>query len=128
MTQSMIPTPATSAPPEQLVASVIDRAASLPQSPESLGTILAVAAATYLVLTLFQRSKTDEDPSLRMQQSSAAGSSSVLISGVYVTALLLGIIAFLTWPLPVERPIVGVGMVLAFVYHYYLEKREVSMN
>lgn len=127
MIQSMIPTPAANAP-KQIVAWAIDLLSSIPQNWESFSGIIAAAAATYLVVTLFQRSNTDEDPSLRMQQSSAAGSTSVLISGVYVTMVLLGIIAFVTWPLPLERPIVGVAMVAAAVYHYYLEKREVSMN
>jgi|GEM_PF-3582785 len=127
MTQPMIPTPAANAP-KQIVAWVIDLLSSIPQNWESFSMIIAAGAATYLVVTLFQRSNTDEDPSLRMQQSSAAGSTSVLISGVYVTMGLLGIIAFVTWPLPLERPIVGVAMIGAAVYHYYLEKREVSMN
>ena len=120
------PQPLTASNPgQQAVAWLSDTVA---QHWEGASIVVAVAAATYLVVMLFQRSNSSEDPSMRMQQSSAAGSTSVLISGVYVTAGLLGIIAFATWPLPVEQPFVGIAMAGALVYHYYLEKREVSMN
>ncbi|WP_136688656.1 hypothetical protein [Halorhabdus amylolytica] len=89
---------------------------------------LATAIAVYLVLVVAWRIRSDEDPSVRMQQSSGGGTVSILVSGAMVTALGMLAVIGLTWPLAVQNPVILAGMAVVVVFHYYLEKREVSMS
>lgn len=114
-------------PAKQIVAWLAELFAAIPGNWESISTALAVSIAAYLAITLVNRWRgTGADPSIWMQKESAAGTTSVMISGVYVTTFLLGAIAFFTWPLPVENTGVGVAMLLVVVFHYRLEKQEVT--
>lgn len=94
----------------------------------TVATVLAAGVGLYLLLVLWRRLQSSSDPSMRMQSSSAAGTTSVLLSGTHVSMLLAGVIGVLTWPAAIEEPAIGLLLVLAVVLHYYLEKREAEMN
>jgi len=93
---------------------------------DSIRVILAFGLIVYLAVMLYNRFEDDADPSVRYQAESATGTMSILISGAMLTALVLFVLTFLIWPLPVEMPAVGAMMVGVFVAHYYLEKQEVG--
>lgn len=103
-------------------------AAMVEQVAANWGTVsqvLAVGLLVYALATLYRRARSDDDPSIRVQHTSGAGSASLLISGVAVTALLVGAIALLLWPLPVENLGLGMFLVGLVIGHYLLEREEV---
>lgn len=88
------------------------------------GSVIALGIALWLVYALYRRTRDSSDPAVRKWGSNALGSSSILLTGVYVTTLAVVGIAVLTWPLVRDTPLVGVALVGAVAYHGALEYRE----
>lgn len=120
--------PLATNPIEQIVGWSAEFGYQVFDSWEVISTAIAFGLAVYLAFVLYERFQDDSDPSVRLQSSSGGGSLSILLSGTHVTALLLAGIALLTWPLPIAEPFIAMAMVGVLATHYYLEKREVSMN
>lgn len=92
---------------------------------KTLAAFAALGIGLYWVWTLFVRTfRSDEDPSVRKTTSSRVGSSMILVSGAYYSVVLAAVIAFLTWPLALEQPLVGAALVFGVVYHSAIEYRE----
>ncbi|MFC7077867.1 hypothetical protein [Haloarcula halophila] len=85
---------------------------------------IAIAVGLYWAWILYRRTIDDTDPSVRKFGSSALGSWSVLVSGAYASALLAAFIAFVTWPAPMETPILAALLLGGVAFHAAMEKRE----
>ena len=90
---------------------------------------VAVLAGIYLLWTLYQRLfVTDADPSITLSSRSDAGTTSMLLSGVYVTATAAVVIVAATWPLAMESVELLIALGLAVLVHYIVERREVDVT
>jgi hypothetical protein len=109
---------------QQTVAWLVEMFDQAVANWDTLSTAIAAGLAVYLAFVLYERFQSSDDPSFRMQSETAAGTVNVLVSGAAVTGAILGLIAFLTWPLAIEDPFIGSVLVAVFGTHYYLEKQE----
>lgn len=91
---------------------------------DQLLAVVALAIGLYWAYLLYRRSVDSSDPSMRKFSSSALGSMSMVVSGVYFSALLAGGIAVVTWPAPMETPWLGALLLGGVVFHAILEYRE----
>jgi hypothetical protein len=89
-----------------------------------LGAALAIALGGYWLYVLWSRATSSTDPSLRKQSETALGAMSTLISGVYVSAMVAGLIAYVTWPAVAEN--LGLALLLlgGVTFHAILELNE----
>lgn len=115
-------------PVRQVFLWIVELLQQAGQNWDTFSTALSVILFGSLVYVIVMRLRSDEDPSMRYQSSSAGGSMSILISGTHVTMALAGGVALLTWPLAVETPMVGIVLFGAVAAHYWIEKRETNMN
>jgi hypothetical protein len=89
---------------------------------------LALGIGLYWAWVLWNRTQDTSDPSIRKFSSSGVGSMSFLVSGAYFSALLAGTIALVTWPAPLESPLIGVLLVGGVAFHAAMEAREDRME
>lgn len=86
---------------------------------------IALAVGAYWAFLLFRRLfRSSSDPSIRKFSSSGVGSFSMVMSGAYLSALLAGSIALVTWPAPMETPALGALLLGGVAVHAAVEKRE----
>lgn len=97
---------------------------SLTTTVTSWPGVLAVPVLAVAIWWLYVRTQQSDDPSGNMVIETDTGSVSVLISGAYWIALLVGLAAWLTWPLAMNEPVVGVVLLGMVGLAYALEKRE----
>lgn len=93
---------------------------SLLSWPEIIGVVALVLAAW----AVYQRTQSSADPTGSFAIQTATGSASVSISGAYWIALLVGVVALVTWPLPMEFPLFGAAHVLLVGIAWWLEREE----
>lgn len=91
---------------------------------EMLRSVLAGVILVYLGWMLLSRVRDDSDHSFRYSSESAAGSTSILVSGVHLTMLGVAAVGFLTWPQVLESRLFAAVLLLAVLAHYALEKNE----
>lgn len=86
---------------------------------------IALAIGAYWGLLLFRRLfRSRSDPSIRKFSSSGIGSMSMVLSGAYLSVVLAGSIALVTWPAPMEMPLLGALLAGGVAVHAAVEKRE----
>jgi hypothetical protein len=91
----------------------------------SFAVPIALAVGAYWAYLLFRRLfRSSSDPSIRKFSSSGIGSMSMVLSGAYLSALLAGSIALVTWPAPMDTPWLGALLVGGVAVHAAVEKRE----
>lgn len=90
--------------------------------------VLVGGLSLYLFHVLVERYRSDSDPSVQYRSETAAGSTSLTLSGTHVTLLIAGAIAVLLWPLPLANVLVGFVLFAVVVVHYIMEKREGSAS
>jgi len=94
---------------------------------QALVTALVIPAGLFLAVSLYRQWTSDENVSVRYESENAAGTTSVMISGTHVVAMLAGVIAVLTWPLALESGL-GIVLGLAVIGSYIAGKREAGFN
>ena len=94
---------------------------------DTIAAVIALALGGYAALLLYQRSMSTDDPSISVSIRTFLGSYSLLKSGAFAIVALLGGVALVTWPAPVETPLLGgllVGGVLYAAGMEYVEYME----
>jgi hypothetical protein len=92
------------------------------QRPAIAG-LIASGAGLYMAYLLYRRSTSTADPSVRKGVDTAVGSYSMLASGAFAIAMLAGVVALVTWPMPVET-VLGPLLLAAVLYSAGMEYRE----
>ena len=88
---------------------------------------IAIGVGLYWAVILYQRGVVnDTDPSIRSVNETSLGFKSFIISGAYLSMAIAGVIAFVTWPAPLETPLLGLLLVGGVVFHSALEYREAT--
>lgn len=88
---------------------------------------LAALIGAYWVYVLYQRTFVSSgDPSIRSVNRTSLGFKSMIISGAYVSMAVALVLAVLTWPAPLETPLLGVALVGGVAFHTILEYREAA--
>lgn len=86
---------------------------------------IALVIVGYLLWTTYRRVRgAREDPGISVAADSDTGSATFLLSGSWFVASLAAIVVGLTWPLAMESPEVGVGIVMLVGIHWMIEWRE----
>lgn len=89
------------------------------------GPVVAVGLGAYWLWLLYRRTfESTTDPSYKKWYSTGIGSMSMLVTGAFLSAAIAGLIAFLTWPAPVETPLFGLVLIAGVVFHAAVEKQE----
>lgn len=87
---------------------------------------LAIPVLLLAIWVVWRRTQDPADPAGSFRLATDTGTASVSLSGAYYVALLVVVVAALTWPLPVEHPLFGAAHVLLVGVAWLLEKREAS--
>lgn len=112
-------------PAQQMFAWFVELLFQVVQHWETASLAGAFVLAAYLTyLTLARVRGEADDPSVSVSNESAAGQTSILLSGVHLVLVVVGAIAFLTWPAPIESPAVGIALGGVVALHFVVEKRE----
>lgn len=90
--------------------------------------LLVAVFAVYVGYQLYRRviAGDGDDASASVTSETSTGSASFLVSGSYLVGAVGLLVVGATWPLAVERPIVGAFIGALFLAYYLAERREVT--
>lgn len=115
----------TANPVRQIFVWGIEAMTQVAQQWSLVSNVLALLLVGLLIFVTVRRVRgSGEDPNFTYSSESDAGATSISVSGVHYVGMLAVAVAALTWPAPVESPVVLLALGGIVLAHWIVEKRE----